>query len=56
MSDANDWRAQALERARRLIAATAPVADAEAGMEKMSEVYNETGRELYIGANGREHD
>ncbi|MXP29753.1 phosphomethylpyrimidine synthase ThiC [Porphyrobacter algicida] len=38
------------------LAAAAPVADAEAGMEKMSEVYNETGRELYIGASGREHD
>ena len=38
------------------LAATAPVADAEAGMEKMSEVYNETGRELYIGQGDREHD
>ena len=31
-------------------------ADAEAGMKEMSEVYNETGRELYMGAGGREHD
>jgi len=30
--------------------------DAEAGMQKMSELYNETGRELYMGAGGREHD
>jgi len=25
-------------------------------MAKMSELYNETGRELYMGAGGREHD
>jgi phosphomethylpyrimidine synthase len=31
-------------------------ADAEAGMAEMSRVYEESGRELYIGANGREHD
>jgi phosphomethylpyrimidine synthase len=31
-------------------------AEAEAGMAEMSRVYNETGRELYIGAGGREHD
>jgi len=30
--------------------------EAEAGMQKMSELYNETGRELYMGAGGREHD
>jgi len=30
--------------------------DAEAGMQKMRELYNETGRELYMGAGGREHD
>jgi phosphomethylpyrimidine synthase len=30
--------------------------EAEAGMAKMSELYNETGRELYMGAGGREHD
>ena len=38
------------------LAATAPVADAEAGMDEMSRVYNETGRELYIGQGDREHD
>ncbi len=32
------------------------VADAEAGMAEMSRLYNENGRELYIGADGREHD
>jgi len=30
--------------------------EAEAGMAEMSQRYNEGGRELYIGANGREHD
>jgi len=30
--------------------------EAEAGMRKMSDLYNETGRELYMGAGGREHD
>jgi phosphomethylpyrimidine synthase len=30
--------------------------DAEAGMAAMSKVYDETGRELYMGAGGREHD
>ena len=36
----------------------APVSDAEAeqGMAEMSKRYNEGGRELYIGAGGREHD
>ncbi|MFW2850611.1 phosphomethylpyrimidine synthase ThiC [Sphingomonas sp. TX0543] len=29
---------------------------AEAGMKQMSKVYDETGRELYMGAGGREHD
>ncbi|MBO9695288.1 MAG: phosphomethylpyrimidine synthase ThiC, partial [Sphingopyxis sp.] len=30
--------------------------EAEKGMAKMSEVYEETGRELYMGAGDREHD
>ena len=30
--------------------------EAAKGMAEMSKVYNETGRELYIGAGGREHD
>ncbi|WP_230280185.1 phosphomethylpyrimidine synthase ThiC [Croceicoccus sp. Ery15] len=30
--------------------------EAEAGMAKMSEVYEETGRELYMGQGDREHD
>jgi phosphomethylpyrimidine synthase len=30
--------------------------EAEKGMAEMSKVYDETGRELYIGAGGREHD
>jgi phosphomethylpyrimidine synthase len=32
------------------------VEEAEAGMAAMSEKYREGGNELYIGANGREHD
>ncbi len=32
------------------------VEEAEKGMAKMSEVYEDTGRELYMGAGGREHD
>ena len=31
-------------------------ADAEKGMEEMAKVYNETGRELYMGQGDREHD
>ena len=30
--------------------------EAREGMEEMSRVYNETGRELYIGQGDREHD
>jgi phosphomethylpyrimidine synthase len=30
--------------------------DAEAGMAEMSKVYEETGRELYMGVDDREHD
>ncbi|MBS0479199.1 MAG: phosphomethylpyrimidine synthase ThiC [Proteobacteria bacterium] len=30
--------------------------EAEKGMAAMSELYNQTGRELYMGAGGREHD
>jgi phosphomethylpyrimidine synthase len=41
-----------------LLNTPAPLAaeDAEAGMAAMSEKYREGGNELYIGANGREHD
>ena len=31
-------------------------AEAEEGMAEMSKVYDETGRELYMGAGDREHD
>jgi phosphomethylpyrimidine synthase len=44
------------DAARSAFANPSAVADAEAGMAKMSELYNEGGRELYIGAGGREHD
>lgn len=30
--------------------------EAEKGMAEMSQVYEDTGRELYMGAGGREHD
>jgi phosphomethylpyrimidine synthase len=30
--------------------------EAEAGMQAMSQVFKETGSELYMGAGGREHD
>jgi phosphomethylpyrimidine synthase len=32
------------------------LAKAEEGMTEMSKVYDETGRELYMGAGDREHD
>jgi len=32
------------------------VEEAEKGMAEMSQVYEDTGRELYMGASGREHD
>jgi phosphomethylpyrimidine synthase len=38
------------------VAAEGGALDAEAGMAEMSRVYNESGRELYIGAGDREHD
>jgi phosphomethylpyrimidine synthase len=38
------------------LAATAPVANAEEGMEEMSERFREIGSELYVGAGGREQD
>jgi phosphomethylpyrimidine synthase len=46
----------AKQNSESYLAATAPVADAEAGMDEMSRVYNEGGRELYIGQGDREHD
>jgi phosphomethylpyrimidine synthase len=33
-----------------------PLAKAEEAMAEMSKVYDETGRELYMGAGDREHD
>ncbi|MCT2559851.1 phosphomethylpyrimidine synthase ThiC [Tsuneonella sp. YG55] len=46
----------AKQNSESYLAATAPVADAEAGMDEMSRVYEETGRELYIGQGDRQHD
>jgi phosphomethylpyrimidine synthase len=49
-----DFAAKQNAPADTFIAANAD--EAEAGMQKMSALYNETGRELYMGAGGREHD
>tara|TARA_B100000678_G_scaffold214845_1_gene182166 strand:+ start:1123 stop:1296 length:174 start_codon:yes stop_codon:yes gene_type:complete len=38
------------------LAVTALMKDAQKGMDEMSRVYNETGRDLYIGQGDREHD
>ena len=46
----------AKQNSESYLAATLPVEDAEAGMDEMSRVYNEGGRELYIGQGDREHD
>jgi phosphomethylpyrimidine synthase len=40
----------------RAVGSSIDAAEAEAGMAEMSERYREAGNELYIGANGREHD
>jgi phosphomethylpyrimidine synthase len=50
--EVRDFAAKQNSGAETFIAAE----EAEAGMAKMSELYNETGRELYMGAGGREHD
>jgi phosphomethylpyrimidine synthase len=44
------------DAARSAFANPAAIAEAEKGMAAMSDLYNESGRELYIGAGGREHD
>jgi phosphomethylpyrimidine synthase len=38
------------------VGATPEEAEAEAGMAEMSKRFHDEGGELYIGANGREHD
>jgi phosphomethylpyrimidine synthase len=50
--EVRDFAAKQNSGAETFIAAE----EAEAGMAKMSDLYNETGRELYMGAGGREHD
>ncbi|MBN8815850.1 MAG: phosphomethylpyrimidine synthase ThiC [Sphingomonas sp.] len=50
--EVRDFAAKQNASAETFIAAE----DAEKGMAAMSELYNETGRELYMGAGGREHD
>ena len=46
----------AKQNADSYLAATVPVERAEEGMDEMSRLYNEGGRELYIGQGDREHD
>ncbi|MEG3147887.1 phosphomethylpyrimidine synthase ThiC [Sphingomonas sp. RT2P30] len=53
---AADGDAAGADAARSAFANPAAVAEAERGMAAMSDLYNESGRELYIGAGGREHD
>jgi len=53
---AADGDAAGADAARSAFANPAAIAEAEKGMAAMSELYNEGGRELYIGAGGREHD
>jgi len=50
--EVRDFAAKQNQEATAFIAAD----EAEKGMAEMSKVYNETGRELYVGAGGREHD
>ena len=56
--EVRDFAAKQNQGADSFLAANPGKVDenAEAGMAKMSELYNETGRELYMGAGGREHD
>jgi phosphomethylpyrimidine synthase len=50
--EVRDFAAKQNQPAETFIAAE----DAEAGMAQMSEIFRETGSELYMGAGGREHD
>lgn len=53
--EVRDFAARQNQPADAFIAA-ASEEEAEAGMQKMSELYHQTGRELYMGAGDREHD
>ena len=50
--EVRDFAAKQNQESTAFIAAD----EAEKGMEEMSRVYNEGGRELYIGQGDREHD
>jgi len=52
--EVRDFAAKQNQDATAFIAASPE--EAEAGMAAMSEVFRETGSELYMGAGGREHD
>ena len=50
--EVRDFAAKQNQESTSFIAAE----EAEKGMAEMSKLYNETGRELYMGAGDREHD
>jgi phosphomethylpyrimidine synthase len=52
--EVRDFAAKQNQESTEFIAASPD--EAEKGMQEMSKLYNETGRELYMGAGGREHD
>ena len=54
--EVRDFAAKQNAPADTFIAAVGGAEEAEAGMQKMSAVFKETGSELYMGAGGREHD
>jgi phosphomethylpyrimidine synthase len=54
--EVRDFAAKQNAGVESFVAAEGGALDAEAGMAEMSRVYNEGGRELYIGAGDREHD
>ncbi|MCR5870191.1 MULTISPECIES: phosphomethylpyrimidine synthase ThiC [unclassified Sphingomonas] len=55
--EVRDFAAKQNQDADGFIAAqSVDVAEAEEGMAQMSRVYDEMGRELYLGSGGREHD
>ncbi len=54
--EVREFAAKQNQEATAFIAASASPEEAEAGMAAMSEVFRETGSELYMGAGDREHD
>ena len=54
--EVRDFAAKQNAGIETFVAATPTAEEAERGMAEMSKKYDEGGRELYIGAGGREHD